>query len=70
MLINFDQIIDVKKWHHLRVKAEGCRMQVFYDDQPVFDLCDKTFTIGRVGLWTKSDAVTYFDDLQLSVIKK
>ena len=69
MLLNHDQTIDVKKWHRLRVKTEGCRIQVFYDAQLVFDLCDRTFTAGRVGLWTKSDAVTYFDNLELKIIK-
>jgi hypothetical protein len=67
MLLNFDHTIDVKQWHTLRVLTEGCRIQVFYDDMPVFDLCDQTFTRGRIGLWTKSDAVTYFDDLRLEV---
>ena len=39
------------------------------DEKTVFDLCDRTFTTGRIGLWTKSDAVTYFDDLQLQKLK-
>ncbi|MFO0700679.1 MAG: hypothetical protein U0236_15760 [Nitrospira sp.] len=33
--------------------------------RPLFALCDQTFAKGRVGLWTKSDAVTYFNDLRL-----
>jgi hypothetical protein len=67
MIKNVDQTIDVHQWHRLRVKTEGCRIQVFYDDRPVLDDCDRTFMEpGRIGLWTKSDAVTYFDDLLLS----
>jgi hypothetical protein len=69
LLKNFDQIIDVRQWHTLRVSAKGCQAQVFFDDKPVFDLCDQTFTTGRVGLWTKSDAVTYFDDLKLQIMR-
>ena len=65
MLANFDQAIDVKKWHKLRVVARGQHFQVFYDGHPVIDVRDHLFTIGQVGLWTKSDAVTYFDNLQL-----
>ena len=38
------------------------------DDKP-FDICDRTFASGRIGLWTKSDAVTYFDDLRLEILK-
>ena len=69
MLKNYDEIIDVRKWHRLRVVNEGCRIQIFYDDKPIFDLCDETFKHGRIGLWTKSDAVTYFDDLKLQTLK-
>jgi len=69
MLDNFDQTIDVRHWHTLRVVNRGCRIEVFYDEKRVFDLCDKAFTQGQIGLWTKSDAVTYFDDLRLRLLK-
>ncbi len=66
MLKNVDQIIDLRKWHTLRVMMNGCQAQVFFDQRPIFDLCDDTFKgQGLVGLWTKSDAVTYFDNLRL-----
>ena len=68
-LQNFDQTIDVRQWHTLRVTHQGCRVNIFYDGKQVFDLCDKTFHDGMIGLWTKSDAVTYFDDLQLQHLK-
>lgn len=68
LLQNFDQIIDVKRWHSLRVINQGCRSRVLFDEKEVFDLCDQTFSRGRIGLWTKSDAVTYFDDLQMQVL--
>ena len=69
LLQNVDQTIAVKQWHTFRVTHQGCRIRVFYDEKPVFDLCDQTFTSGRVGFWTKSDAVTYFDDLRLQTLK-
>lgn len=68
-LENFNQTITVKQWHTLRVTHQGCRVNIFYDEKQVFDLCDKTFHDGMIGLWTKSDAVTYFDDLQLQHMK-
>jgi hypothetical protein len=69
MLQNFDQIIDVTKWHTLHVVANECHLQVLYDNKPVFGICDWTFSRGQIGLWTKSDAVSYFDDLQLLIVK-
>jgi hypothetical protein len=65
MIANHDQTIDVKQWHRLRVAMQGCQIQVFYDDVRVFDQCDQSLTVGKIGLWTKSDAVSYFDDLEL-----
>ena len=69
LLQNFDQTITLKQWHTLRVTHQGCRVNIFYDGKQVFDLCEKTFYTGMIGLWTKSDAVTYFDDLQLQQLK-
>ena len=69
LLENFNQTIDVRQWHRLRVTHQGCRVNIFYDDKQVLDLCDKTFHTGKIGLWTKSDAVTYFDDLQFQHVK-
>jgi hypothetical protein len=67
MIANHDQTIDVRKWHRLRVITQGCQIQVFYDDVQVFDQCDRSLSTGKIGLWTKSDAVSYFDDLQLVI---
>ncbi|TKB68067.1 MAG: hypothetical protein E8D47_00905 [Nitrospira sp.] len=69
LLENFNQTIDVKRWHALRVTHQGCHVNIFFDDKQVLDLCDKTFHAGMIGLWTKSDAVTYFDDLQLQHVR-
>lgn len=69
LLQNFNQTIDLKQWHTLRITHQGCRAHIFYDGKQVFDLCEETFHAGMIGLWTKSDAVTYFDDLQLQQLK-
>ncbi len=69
LLQNFNQTVTLKQWHTLRVIHQDCRVKIFYDDTQVFDLCDKTLQTGMIGLWTKSDAVTYFDDLRLQPVK-
>ena len=69
LLQSFNQTIDLRGWHTLRVMHRGCQINIYYDDKQVFDLCDKTFHTGKIGLWTKSDAITYFDDLQLQHVK-
>ena len=70
LLQNFDQTIVMKQWHTLQVINRGCHIQVFYDEKQVLDLCDETFSAGGIGLWTKSDAVTYFDNLKLTSLTR
>lgn len=53
-------------WHELRVDAIGDRFVVFFDGRPVIDAHDGALARpGRLGLWTKSDALTYFDELSV-----
>jgi hypothetical protein len=51
------------QWHTLRVEFQGGRFKLFFDEKHLFDVEDATFTeAGKVGLWTKADSVTLFDD--------
>jgi hypothetical protein len=52
------------QWSTLRVVAAGPRFEVFLNGSKLYDVEDTTFTqSGTVGLWTKADSVTQFDDL-------
>jgi hypothetical protein len=68
-LANFDHIISVETWHTFRVRGTSNHFQIIFDGQTVFEVQDATFQSGHIGLWTKADAVTFFDDLRLSVVK-
>ncbi len=61
---------DVKRsqgWHTLRVTMIGERIECYYDGKKYLDLSDSTFKeAGKIGLWTKADAQTHFDDLSVS----
>jgi hypothetical protein len=50
-------------WHELAVAVRGDRIRVRYDGEWVIDHQDSSFSAGRIGLWTKSDSVTCFDDV-------
>ena len=51
------------EWHTLRVEISGARFTVFFDGKKLYEAEDVTFAdAGRVGLWTKDDSVTLFDD--------
>jgi hypothetical protein len=53
-------------WQVLGLRAEGERLTVSLDGRELFTAMDRTFRDpGRVGLWTKADSVTHFDDLEV-----
>ncbi len=51
------------QWHTLRVVAVDDHIQASLDGQPLLDHRDARFRAGQVGLWTKADSITAFDDL-------
>lgn len=53
-------------WCTLSVDFRGNVSTVSFDSHRLFEVEDSTFTgAGKVGLWTKADSVTYFDDFQI-----
>ena len=51
------------QWHTLRVEFQGSRFKVIFDGKHLFSAEDNTFTeSGKIGVWTKADSVTLFDD--------
>ena len=44
----------------------GDLIRCFYDGQQCLEVEDATFAeAGKIGLWTKADAQTHFDDLEV-----
>lgn len=61
-----DAEVPAGRWSTLRVVAKGKRFSVWLGDEHLFDLEDETFSAaGKVGLWTKADSVTLFDNLRV-----
>jgi hypothetical protein len=53
-------------WYTLRVEHKGNTVKVYLDDEVLIVEKDRHFRdAGKVGLWTKADAKTYFDDFRL-----
>jgi len=50
-------------WHSLRVVAVGDHIQAWLNGALYLDHRDPRFKSGRIGLWTKADSITAFDDL-------
>jgi hypothetical protein len=58
--------VKANEWHKLKVKMEGNRIECFLDGEKMLDVKDDAFQkAGKVGLWTKADAQTSFDDFRV-----
>jgi hypothetical protein len=55
------------QWSTLRVTAVGPLFEVFLNGTKLYEVEDTTFAkAGKVGVWTKADSVTQFDDLSVT----
>lgn len=55
--------ISTNVWHTLAVQCEGNRISCWLDGSPTPSVqTPNTFAAGKIGFWTKSDAVSYFGD--------
>lgn len=53
-------------WHLLQVTMQGTQIRCLLDGEQLLGVEDATFTSGTIGLWTKADAQTQFDDLTVT----
>jgi hypothetical protein len=59
-----DVSVPANQWHDLRIDFSGNRFKVIYNGKQLFEVEDSTFGgAGKVGLWTKADSVTLFDQI-------
>lgn len=58
------------EWGSLRVVAKSNRFTVYINGKRLFEVENDTFnSAGKIGLWTKADSYTLFDDLEIKVLK-
>lgn len=63
-----DVDVPAQKWQTLTLSAKGNHFTVSLDGKVLFEVDDDTYKeAGLVGVWTKADSVTCFDDLKIEV---
>lgn len=54
------------RWYTIKAVMKKNKIQCYFNGELKMELTDDTFiNAGKIGLWTKSDAETYFDDLKI-----
>src|SRR5439155_20148767 len=56
------------QWQELRAEVVGNRLRGFLNGQAVVETTDDTYQAGKVGLWTKADSTTCFDDFEARAV--
>ena len=57
------------QWHMLRLRLVGDAFEVFFNGQPLFTARDTRIAgAGKVAVWTKSDSVTQFGAMTVTVL--
>jgi hypothetical protein len=65
-----DAPVPPNQWHTLRVEFGGKQIKVLLDGKVYVDLQDSHISgPGAVGVWTKADSVTAFDDFSYGALK-
>lgn len=69
-LLYVDAPVAANTWHRLRVEFKGANIKVFLNGKRYIDTSDSRIaSAGSVGVWTKADSVTAFDDFQSGMTK-
>jgi hypothetical protein len=62
--------VPANTWHSLRIDFKASRFKASFNGKELFEVEDATLTdAGMVGLWTKADSVTLFDQLNYGETK-
>lgn len=67
-LASADLKITAEEWHTIKIINVDDKIQCFYNEKLYLEVSDNTFKRGKIGLWTKADAVTAFDDVKVKKI--
>src|SRR5712691_4983157 len=58
--------IPTGEWHKLKVEVKGNKMKGYLDGQKIWEITDDTYkSAGKVGLWSKADAQSHFDEFKV-----
>jgi len=66
MLAGANTKVASQTWHALGIVAKADHFAISFDGRELFTANDRTFAAaGRIGLWTKSDSITLFENIEV-----
>jgi len=61
-----DVPLEMKKWYRMKIQVHGTSLKGYLNDQLLLEYTLLEPVSGRVGLWSKTDSVIYYDDYTVS----
>jgi hypothetical protein len=61
-----DAPLEMKKWHRMKIQVNGTALKGYLNDRLLLEYTLPEPVNGRVGLWSKTDSVIYYDDYTVS----
>jgi hypothetical protein len=57
-----DVPLKMGEWHRMKIRVEGKKLTGFLDEEPLLEYELAAPVSGKVGLWSKTDSVSQFDE--------
>ena len=58
--------LQMNTWHTLEISVQGTNLQASLDGKHLLDYTLAEVVSGKVGVWSKTDSVSYFDDFTMT----
>lgn len=64
-----DMPLAMKQWHSMKVVIKGTKLEGYLNGKLLLEYTLAEPVSGKVGLWSKTDSVSYFDDYTVNAAK-
>ena len=64
-----DMPLKMKQWYSMRIVVRGTKLEGYLNGKKLLDYTLPESVSGKVGFWSKTDSVTYFDDFTVKAAK-
>ena len=64
-----DMPLKMKEWYTMKIVVQGTKLEGYLNGKKLLDYTLAEPVTGKVGLWSKTDSVTYFDDFIVKAAK-
>ena len=54
--------LNMKQWYTMKIAVQGTSLKGFLNDKLLIEYTLPEAVTGKVGVWSKTDSVSYFDD--------